>query len=122
VALDQIPGALVPVPAAPGMSASDLFDKKETISDPQRLQFLRQHLTMVWMAKASGADVRGYFVWSLLDNFEWNDGYGKRFGIVHVDYATQKRTIKSSARFYAEVCAKGVLEVEGVEDGSYQRT
>ena len=52
-----------------------------------------------------GVDVRGYFAWSLLDNFEWSLGYSKRFGIVHVDFATQKRTPKDSARFYAEVIA-----------------
>jgi beta-glucosidase len=50
-----------------------------------------------------GLDLRGYFAWSLLDNFEWSLGYSKRFGIVHVDYATQRRTPKASARFYAEV-------------------
>ena len=54
-------------------------------------------------AIAAGADVRGYFVWSLMDNFEWSYGYRKRFGIVHVDYATQARTVKDSGRFYAEV-------------------
>ena len=59
------------------------------------------------MAKAieKGADVRGYFVWSLLDNLEWSLGYSKRFGIVHVDFATQKRTLKDSARFYSTVIA-----------------
>jgi beta-glucosidase len=50
-----------------------------------------------------GADMRGYFAWSLLDNFEWSHGYSKRFGLVHVDYATQKRTVKGSGRFYSEV-------------------
>jgi beta-glucosidase len=50
-----------------------------------------------------GVDVRGYFVWSLLDNFEWSHGFSKRFGIVHVDYETQRRTPKASARFYSEV-------------------
>jgi beta-glucosidase len=53
--------------------------------------------------------VKGYFVWSLLDNFEWADGYGKRFGIVYVDYATQKRTPKMSAAFYRDVIARGGL-------------
>ena len=53
----------------------------------------------------SGVDLRGYFAWSLLDNFEWSLGYSKRFGIVHVDFATQQRTPKDSARFYAEVIA-----------------
>ncbi|HYG61357.1 MAG TPA: family 1 glycosylhydrolase, partial [Thermoanaerobaculia bacterium] len=50
-----------------------------------------------------GVDLRGYYVWSLLDNFEWSLGYSKRFGIVHVDYATQRRTPKASARYYSEV-------------------
>ena len=50
-----------------------------------------------------GADVRGYFVWSLLDNFEWGSGYGNRFGIVHVDFESQKRTPKASARWYADL-------------------
>ncbi len=54
-------------------------------------------------AIATGVDIRGYFVWSLLDNLEWSHGYSKRFGIVHVDFATQRRTSKASARFYAEV-------------------
>jgi beta-glucosidase len=54
-------------------------------------------------AIAAGVDLRGYFAWSLLDNFEWNYGYAKRFGIVHVDHATQRRTPKASARFYADV-------------------
>jgi beta-glucosidase len=52
---------------------------------------------------AQGVDVRGYFLWSLMDNFEWNSGYAKRFGIVHVDYATQRRTPKASALWYREL-------------------
>jgi beta-glucosidase/6-phospho-beta-glucosidase/beta-galactosidase len=52
-------------------------------------------------------DLRGYFAWSLLDNFEWAAGYGKRFGLVHVDYATQHRTPKASARFYRDVVRSG---------------
>ena len=54
----------------------------------------------LFQAMAKGVDVRGYFLWSLLDNFEWNSGYSKRFGIVHVDYATQQRTLKDSAYWY----------------------
>ena len=56
-----------------------------------------------------GADVRGYFVWSLLDNFEWTDGYSQRFGLVYVDYPTQRRIMKTSARFYTEVIAANGL-------------
>jgi beta-glucosidase len=59
----------------------------------------------VHRAIASGADVRGYYAWSLLDNLEWSLGFAKRFGIVHVDFATQQRTIKRSGRYYAEVIA-----------------
>jgi beta-glucosidase len=75
------------------------------LADPLRVAYLRQHLTAVDAAIQRGVDVRGYFVWSLLDNFEWAHGYSKRFGIVHVDFETQKRTPKDSARFYARVIA-----------------
>ena len=75
------------------------------IEDPLRVDYLRGHIAAVRAAIAQGADVRGYFVWSLLDNFEWAHGYSKRFGIVHVDYATQQRTPKASARYYAGVIA-----------------
>ena len=64
---------------------------------------LRSYLVELHRAVTEGYDVRGYFVWSLLDNFEWAEGYGKRFGIVHVDFATQRRTPKLSSRWYAEV-------------------
>jgi beta-glucosidase len=75
------------------------------LADPLRVDYLRKHITAVHAAMARGADVRGYFVWSLLDNFEWSLGYSKRFGIVHVDFESQKRTPKDSARFYARVIA-----------------
>ena len=79
----------------------------ERLADPLRVDYLRKHLNAVVDARAAGADVRGYFAWSLLDNFEWSLGYSKRFGIVHVDFETQKRTPKDSARFYASVVASG---------------
>jgi len=79
------------------------------IEDPLRTSYLRQHLHAVLDAAARGADLRGYFAWSLLDNYEWNAGYSKRFGIVHVDYETQLRTIKDSGRFYAGVIANRSL-------------
>ena len=75
------------------------------LADPLRVAYLREHITAVHAAIQRGVDVRGYFVWSLLDNFEWAHGYAKRFGIVHVDFETQKRTPKDSARFYAGVIA-----------------
>ena len=77
----------------------------DRLADPLRVDYLRKHITAVHAAIAAGVDVRGYFVWSLLDNFEWSLGYAKRFGIVHVDFETQKRTLKDSALFYAEVIA-----------------
>jgi beta-glucosidase len=87
----------------------------ERCPDPLRVDYLRRHIAAVHAAVAAGVDVRGYFAWSLLDNFEWSLGYAKRFGLVHVDYATQKRTPKDSARFYARVIAsKGQALEESV--------
>jgi beta-glucosidase len=77
----------------------------ELLEDPLRVDYLRKHIRAVHAAMLQGADVRGYFVWSLLDNFEWALGFAKRFGIVHVDYTTLQRTLKASARFYSEVIA-----------------
>jgi beta-glucosidase len=73
------------------------------VEDPLRVDYLRTHLIAAGKALEAGADLRGYFVWSLLDNLEWSHGFSKRFGIVHVDHRTQKRTPKASARFYADV-------------------
>ena len=80
------------------------YDDPDTIdgsgvADPERTAYYREHISAVLRAAQRGADVRGYFAWSLLDNFEWAYGYSKRFGIVHVDYATQVRTPKDSAKW-----------------------
>jgi beta-glucosidase len=77
------------------------------VEDPLRVAYLRDHLREVRRAIADGVDVRGYFAWSLLDNFEWSHGTSKRFGLVHVDYATQRRTPKRSAEWYAAVIGSG---------------
>jgi beta-glucosidase len=77
----------------------------DRLADPLRVDYLRTHLTALHAAMAAGVDVRGYFVWSLLDNFEWSHGYSKRFGIVHVDFGSQQRTPKDSAHFYSRVIA-----------------
>ena len=77
--------------------ADDLAD------DPLRQRYLRDHLQAALAARQKGVNLRGYFAWSLLDNFEWAHGYAPRFGLTHVDYATQRRTIKASGRFYAKV-------------------
>ena len=75
----------------------------DRLADPLRVDYLRRHLRALHAALAAGVDLRGYFVWSLLDNFEWAHGYSKRFGIVHVDFASQRRTPKDSAHFYSRV-------------------
>ncbi len=83
-----------------GMASNDaVIDGR--VDDPQRISFLKRHLAAVDSAIQAGVDVRGYFVWSLLDNFEWAFGYERRFGIVHVDYGTQKRTVKRSGELIA---------------------
>jgi beta-glucosidase len=79
------------------------------VDDPLRTQYLKDHLAAVHDAIAQGANVRGYFVWSLLDNLEWALGYSKRFGIVHVDYQTQVRTPKTSAHYYRDVIRRNGL-------------
>ncbi len=75
----------------------------ERLEDPLRQSYLRKHIQAAHAAIDAGADLRGYFVWSLLDNLEWSNGYSKRFGIIHVDYATQKRTRKGSADLYQRI-------------------
>ena len=80
------------------------------VQDPLRIHYYREHLAAVHDAIQQGADVRGYFAWSLLDNFEWSLGYSKRFGIVHVNYETLERTVKDSGRFYAGVIAANAVE------------
>ena len=81
------------------------------VHDDARIAYLRDHLAAVHDAIERGADVRGYYVWTLLDNFEWAWGYDKRFGIVHVDFETQQRTLKDSARWYADVAARNEVEL-----------
>lgn|SRR5574341_736017 len=73
------------------------------VADPLRVEYYRAHLRAALDARRRGVNLRGYFAWSLLDNFEWSLGYAKRFGLVHVDFPTQRRTPKASARFYADV-------------------
>ncbi|HEV2576323.1 MAG TPA: GH1 family beta-glucosidase [Acidobacteriaceae bacterium] len=92
-----------------GASSSDVPQSDGMVVDSDRIMYLRNYLGQLHRAIAEGVPVKGYFVWSLLDNFEWADGYGKRFGIVYVDYATQKRTPKMSAMFYRDVIARGGL-------------
>ena len=81
------------------------------VHDPDRVAYLDAHFRAAHRAIGDGVDLRGYFVWSLLDNFEWAYGFSKRFGLIHVDYETLERTPKDSARFYAQVTrANGLPE------------
>jgi beta-glucosidase len=86
-----------------GAAFPDAAAKEDLAPDTRRVRYLRDHIRAAHRAIEAGVDLRGYFVWSLLDNFEWSHGYSKRFGIVHVDYRTLTRTPKASAYFYAEV-------------------
>ena len=92
-----------------GCSLRDEVAPDGGVHDPRRIEFMRSHLVATEDAIERGADVRGYFVWSLLDNFEWAEGYGPRFGITYVDYATQRRIPKDSARWYAGVISRNGL-------------
>lgn len=81
----------------------------DSLDDQDRIGYLEAHIRVCEQAAADGIPVRGYFVWSLMDNFEWSWGYSKRFGIVHVDYESQARTPKASAHWYADVIRRGGL-------------
>ena len=86
-----------------GCGGSDTPAADGAVHDPHRIAYLTIYNAAMRDAMRQGADVRGYFLWSLLDNFEWGSGYGQRFGIVHVDFATLARTPKASFRWYADL-------------------
>ncbi len=88
-----------------GMANTDFMFSDSCVHDPQRIEFLTRYLKELKRACEDGVDIRGYFHWSLLDNFEWAEGYQKRFGMVYVDYETQKRTMKDSAKWYKSIIA-----------------
>jgi beta-glucosidase len=92
-----------------GAAYPDEMGEDGRVADPDRIAYLRLHLSAVLDAISAGAPVTGYYLWSFLDNFEWAWGYGKRFGIVHVDYATLDRTPKESALFYADVIRRNAV-------------
>jgi len=93
-----------------GCAYADAPDENGRVRDPRRIDFIRGSLAALAEAIAAGADVRGYHVWSLLDNFEWAEGYHARFGLVHVDFATGRRTLKDSGRWLASVADANALE------------
>ena len=92
-----------------GAAYPDSPPRNGRVADPDRLRYYQQHLDACREAIARGAPLKGYFAWSLMDNFEWAWGYTRRFGITYVDYATQERTIKDSGRWYAEVARRNEL-------------
>jgi beta-glucosidase len=92
-----------------GASSTDVLTPDGHVYDTDRVMYLRNYLTQLHRGVSEGVPVKGYFCWSLLDNYEWADGYAYRFGIHYVDFATQKRTPKLSAHFYKEVIARNGL-------------
>ena len=86
-----------------GAAFNDIVNREGNVEDDNRLDYLYRYLGQVHRAISSGADVRGYYAWSLLDNFEWGHGYSKRFGLVYVDFRTQQRIMKKSAHWYRDV-------------------
>ena len=93
-----------------GCAYNDGPDASGAIRDSRRIEYHRQYLQALGRAIGDGADVRGYHAWSLLDNFEWAEGYSQRFGLAYVDFKTQQRTIKESGRWYAKVAAENRVE------------
>jgi beta-glucosidase len=96
-----------------GGAFPDEPDATGAVVDTDRIDFLDAHVQACHDAVADGVDLRGFFVWSYLDNFEWAEGYAHRFGVVHVDFATQRRTPKASARWFSEVVAANGLPARG---------
>ena len=92
-----------------GCATSDAVSEDGTVDDTDRIMFLRASLSQLQRATAEGVPVDGYFVWSAQDNFEWAEGYGERFGIVHVDFETQRRTPKLSASWFREAASRNAV-------------
>jgi len=93
-----------------GCSSDDVLTADGRIEDTDRVMYLRNHLSNLQRAASEGYPIKGYFLWSLLDNYEWADGYSKRFGIHYVDFKTQTRTPKLSAEWYREVISRNAVE------------
>jgi beta-glucosidase len=100
-----------------GLGAHDAPDADGKIDDTSRIEFLSAYIAAVRRAISESVDVRGYFVWSLLDNFEWASGYAVRFGLVHVAYPTQKRTAKASFFWYADLIKAASRVIEPTPSG-----
>jgi beta-glucosidase len=105
---DEYPGPPLHV-TENGAPFHDYVDPLGQVNDQDRVRYLAEHLAEVRRAIADGVDVRGYFVWSLLDNFEWADGYSRRFGLIFVDFGSQARIAKASAHWYRELISDHAL-------------
>lgn len=101
-----------------GAAFNDVFEE-DRIDDFKRVKFLQDHIAQVLMAKKEGIKVNGYFVWTLMDNFEWAEGFYPKFGLVNVDFKTQKRTIKSSGKWYSRFLEN--IITASVETGDYEK-
>ena len=95
-----------------GAAFIDQVSPTGEVDDPQRLSYIQRHLHALYTAIQDGVPVKGYFVWSLFDNFEWGFGYSLRFGIVYIDYPTQQRILKSSARWYSQLIHHNALDAQ----------
>ncbi|MGD8605578.1 MAG: family 1 glycosylhydrolase, partial [Anaerolineales bacterium] len=93
-----------------GAAYDDRVDEGGRVMDHDRIRYVQAHIQEAARALHDGIHLKGYFVWSLLDNFEWAHGYSKRFGLIHVDYETLRRTPKESARWYSRVIERNGLE------------
>jgi beta-glucosidase len=105
--------AEVPVPlyvTENGAACADYLDPNGEVRDTERIDYLAGHLRAVHRAIETGVDLRGYFAWSFMDNFEWGEGYSKRFGLTYVDYATGTRTPKASYHWYRSVIAANCVK------------
>lgn len=94
-----------------GAAYKDIVDGDGTIKDSQRIKYINDHLSAAHKAIQEGVNLKGYYLWSLMDNFEWSFGYSKRFGIIHIDYETLKRTIKQSGYWYKDVIENNGINV-----------
>jgi beta-glucosidase len=94
-----------------GAAFDDTVDGNGNVTDDRRIGYLKRYLAQVARAIQEGARIKGYFVWTLMDNFEWAYGFSKRFGIVYTDYDTQERVIKKSGSWYAEVVRNSGFEL-----------
>ena len=99
-----------------GMCCHDWVSLDGKVHDPQRIDYIERHLIEIYKAKKSGADVRGYFCWSVMDNFEWTIGYRPRFGLIYVDFETQERIYKDSALWYKKVIETGGKNIHFCDD------